>query len=175
MPAEDSDRARITLTEEEYEIEPGIALFSVPDICLPMPLGNRTLFGRTNDGNYIPDDFLHEQNVLIQKEGVSLLIAGCAHRGIPNILNWVNERFKIHPQYIIGGFHLSHYSDHGTDGRNQLQQFTEYLKRSGAMCYTGHCTGIGAYLKLKKILGDRIEYAYAGRVINITDKEKKHE
>ncbi|MBN1891303.1 MAG: MBL fold metallo-hydrolase [Clostridiales bacterium] len=175
MPSEGGGRERIIFTGEEYEIEPGIMLFSVPEIKMPTPLGNRLLFEKRDDGKLIADEFLHEQNVLIQRDEKSLLIAGCAHRGIPNILEWVKDRFGFYPQYVMGGFHLSRSTEFGTEGRNQLDQFGEYLNNLDTMYYTGHCTGMKSYRKLKSILGDRIEYAYAGSVINIPDKEIRHE
>ena len=171
MPSEGPENERIVFTGEEHEIEAGVILFSVPQINVPMPLGNRFLFEKTEDGPFIPDEFMHEQNLLIHRDGVSLLIAGCAHRGIPNILDWVKARFDVCPQYIVGGFHLSRSDEFGEEGQVQINQFGEYLKKSGAMYYTCHCTGKKSYKKLKKLLGDRIQYAYAGSEIYIEDKE----
>ena len=34
----------------------------------------------------VADTFDHEQNLIIEEEGKSLLITGCAHNGIINIL-----------------------------------------------------------------------------------------
>lgn len=171
LPSENADRERIVFTGDEYEIEPGMVLFSVPEIKMPMPLGNRLLFEKRDDGRLVADEFLHEQNLWIRRNGVSLLIAGCAHRGIPNILEWAKHRFGVYPQYVIGGFHLNRAAEFGEEGRNQLNQFGEYLNNIDAMYYTGHCTGMKSYRKLKSILGDRIEYAYAGSVINIPERE----
>ncbi len=175
MPSDEKDKNRIVLTGQEHGIEPGIMLFSVPKLYAPMPLGNRKLFAKDPDGRRVPDDFMHEQNLLVQKDGISLLVAGCAHRGIPNILAWVNERFGVRPDYVIGGFHLSHSADFGEEGKNQLREYGESLKNSGAICYTGHCTGMKSFRKLRKIVGKKLEYAYAGNAINIGNKEKENE
>lgn len=55
---------------------------------------------------YVKDTFNHEQNLIINDEGKNILVAGCAHKGITNILsvgeNICNESFD----YVIGGFHL---------------------------------------------------------------------
>ncbi len=175
MPSDEKDKKRIVLTGQEHEIEPGITLFAVPKLYTSMPLGNRKLFAKDQDGRRVPDDFMHEQNLLIQQDGISLLVAGCAHRGIPNILAWVNERFGVRPDCVIGGFHLSHSADFGEEGKSQLREYGEALKNSGAICYTDHCTGMKSFRKLRKIVGNTLEYAYAGNAINIRNKEKENE
>src|SRR5699024_10615144 len=38
-----------------------------------------------------PDDFLHEQNLLILEDGKAVLIGGCAHCGVVNILERAKE------------------------------------------------------------------------------------
>lgn len=46
-------------------------------------------------------------NLLIEEDGKMLLITGCAHNGIINILEYFKELFGRMPDYVVGDFHLS--------------------------------------------------------------------
>ena len=60
---------------------------------------------RTEEG-FRPDDFAHEQNLLIQAGGKAVLICGCAHRGVVNIRDRAAELLGRMPDAVIGGFHF---------------------------------------------------------------------
>ena len=107
------------------------------------------------------DDFTHEQNLVIKEDGQTVLICGCSHNGIINILDRYYELFKNYPDVVIGGFHLmlAEYSDE--DFAN-IRAIAEELKKIPAKFYTGHCTGPIAYPVLKEILGDQLEELHAG-------------
>ena len=107
------------------------------------------------------DDFTHEQNLVIKEDGHTVLICGCSHNGIINILDRYYELFKNYPDVVIGGFHLmlAEYSDE--DFAN-IRAIAEELKKIPAKFYTGHCTGPIAYPVLKEILGDQLEELHAG-------------
>lgn len=159
---------RIVFTEEEHEIEEGVILFSVPPAPEFEPFGNRVLFQKDESGNYVRDSFMHEQNLLVKTDGVTILVAGCAHRGIVNILEWVKKKYHIIPQFVVGGFHLRHPQDDKKTENLELNRIAMYLADTKARYFTGHCTGLQSYIKLKNILGDRIEYADAGSVMAIS-------
>lgn len=161
----------VVFTAEEHQIEEGVMLFSVPPATGFEPSGNRVLFQMDESGCYIRDSFMHEQNLLIEKDGVTLLVAGCAHRGIVNILEWVKKKYNIIPQFVIGGFHLGKMLDDEETETLALHRIAKYLIGTQAKYYTGHCTGLASYHKLKGILRDRIGYAEAGSVLAISKGE----
>lgn len=158
----------VVFTAEEHQVEKGVMLFSVPPAKELEPSGNRILFQKDDSGCYIRDSFMHEQNLLIEKDGVTLLVAGCAHRGIVNILEWVKKKYQIIPQFVVGGFHLRNTLDDEQTEDLALRRIAKYLIGTQAKYFTGHCTGLASYQKLKSILGDRIEYAEAGSVLAIS-------
>ncbi len=160
--------SNIVFTGEEHQIENGVVLFSVPRASGPEPSGNRVLFQKNECGDYVRDSFMHEQNLLIEKDGVTMLVAGCAHRGIVNILEWVKIKYHLVPQFAIGGFHLRHTLDDEETESVALHRIATYLIGTQAKYFTGHCTGLSAYQKLKDIMDDRIEYAEAGSVLAIS-------
>ena len=97
-----------------------------------------------------------------------MLIAGCAHNGIVNII----ERYmaiKGHaPDVVIGGFHLMG----GKALHEQLDVLTEQLanklKRYPSRFYTNHCTGQRAFAILRDIMGKQISYLAGGDTLEIS-------
>jgi len=109
------------------------------------------------DFGMITDDFLHEQYLLINEKGKKILISGCSHRGILNIMEHFN------PDVFVGGLHLSSL---GYDSK-KLNYIAEKLSRYNTEYYTCHCTGIEQYGALKQILKDRIQYINCGQSFEI--------
>ncbi len=88
---------------------PGITAFCVPQARRdPAWTCRGELWERADDGTFRPDTFADDVSLLVQgMHGPSLLL-GCAHAGLPNILDYVRERFGVDELYaVIGGTHLS--------------------------------------------------------------------
>jgi 7,8-dihydropterin-6-yl-methyl-4-(beta-D-ribofuranosyl)aminobenzene 5'-phosphate synthase len=76
--------------------------------------------------------------VLKTKEGM-LIITGCAHPGIVNMLRHVKEWLKDDIYLVLGGFHLKGY------GEQELKVIMKELKKLGVKKIApSHCTGDGA-------------------------------
>lgn len=163
------DHRRIIFTEGETIVGDGLTLFGdVPDIH-GLPRGNKTLFERI-DGHYEVDRFSHEQYLFIEEGEQRALITGCSHRGIANIIEATKQRYKHVPTTVIGGFHLMDYtaSDHVA-----LDRVASQLLDSGAVYYTGHCTGEESYEYLKRMMGPALHYASGGMVLEIAEERKR--
>ena len=78
-----------------------------------------------------PDDFCHEQYLIVEEEGGRVVFTGCAHKGILNILSW------LRPRKTVGGFHLMH----TPCGGEELSRVEREFARYDCAYYTGHCTG----------------------------------
>ena len=103
-----------------------------------------------------PDDFRHEHNLLITAEGKTVLVSGCAHRGIVNIIRKAEALLGRRPDAVLAGFHLFQLKE-GDDASNELIKRTaEALLPGDTVYYTGHCTGDYAFEALKTILGPRL-------------------
>lgn len=110
------------------------------------------------EGKLQPDDFLHEQYMMIEENGKKVLFSGCSHRGILNIM----ENFK--PDVLIGGFHFMR--EELKDGKNQcLDNAAEILRDYHCEYYTCHCTGLSQYAYLKERMGDSLHYLSSGKTI----------
>ena len=158
-----ADGGRIIYTGAEHKIAEGLTLFSgVRGRELFSP-ANRVLCGP--DGE-TPDDFSHEQNLLIEEDGKRVLIDGCAHCGILNILSRCAELCPQPPQDVVGGFHLMIPATGETDD-GLTDALAERLAATPTRYHTGHCTGVKSYERLRARLGSQISYLAAGDTLEL--------
>ena len=132
---------RLIFTGDSLEIAPGITLFSCNG--LPRPFGTDSA-GLTLEGK--PDLFLHEQYLLIEEEGRRILISGCSHKGILNIVSW------FRPDVLVGGFHFMKIPPESPS----LDSAAEKLLEFPTVYHTGHCTGAAQFARLKAKMGRRL-------------------
>ena len=160
------DRSRFVLTGEETVIDGELTLFaSVPDTfgALSASASLREKVGEA----FLPDGFSHEQDLLVTAEGRAVLVAGCAHRGIVNILRTGAERLGRRPDLTFGGFHLFQLAEGDPAADRLIERTGEALLEGETVYYTGHCTGDYAYDRLKTILGDRLQRMSGGVTVEI--------
>lgn len=155
----------LVFCDKSKEINEDMTLFAdVKGNCC-YPFGNRLLFGSTEIEN---DDFRHEQNLLIKEGEKLVLFAGCAHRGIVNILRKAEEVAGEAPTHVFAGMHLVKSGLSSNDEENFIVKLaSELMKYEDTMFYTMHCTGEEQYKKLKSIMGIQIEYLACGDDIMI--------
>ena len=103
-----------------------------------------------------PDDFRHEQYLLIEEKGKRILISGCSHKGILNIVD------AFRPDILIGGFHFMK-----TEDEKVLKAAAERLLEYDTVYYTGHCTGQKQYDYLKSVMGEKLHYIAAGTMLEL--------
>jgi 7,8-dihydropterin-6-yl-methyl-4-(beta-D-ribofuranosyl)aminobenzene 5'-phosphate synthase len=156
---------QIVLTSDRFFINKGIQVFSNIVQREPRPKSNSGLFTE-HKGQMVDDTFAHEQNLVIEEDGTTLLVTGCAHNGIINILEHFHTIKGRMPNYVIGGFHLSSHSG-GNEDFDMIDRIGKYLMGTKAKFYTCHCTGIEPYKRLKSTMGDSIDYLSTGSGIKI--------
>lgn len=145
---------RIQAPRRVLRIDDELCIFSgvVPHRLFPP--ANRALLMKTP--NYEPDDFRHEQNLIITEDGEDVLFTGCAHNGIVNIIEAARTLQGRTPRSVVGGFHLC-LKENATDADAAFAvQVADALLAFEAVYYTGHCTGEGGCRLLKERLGDRV-------------------
>ena len=147
---------RFKLCEGDVQIDEELSLHDGTNHMIMMPSWCDGLFVR-RDGLLVQDDFCHEQELLVQEDGRRIVFSGCAHKGVCNIVSW------LQPDVFVGGFHLSKLA--GDDAR--LAQAAQILC-AGSTCYvTGHCTGQAPYAYLKDCLKQRLSPLYTGAQFTI--------
>ena len=145
------ESSRIRYVAEKTVLAEGITLFRLATA----PMDTAGLLVEEN-GVRIPDDFRHEQYLLLEEVGKRILISGCSHKGILNIM----EAFR--PDILIGGFHFMKITE-----EEKLEAAAKKLLAYDTVYYTGHCTGQKQYDCLKNIMGDRLHYISTGTVLEV--------
>ena len=128
------------------------------------PQGNQKL-KKLQNKELIQDEFEHEQYLVIKAEGKEILMSGCAHNGILNILDRYIEHEGHEPDAVISGFHMMKATEYTVEEIETIKQTAYELKNYKTKYYTGHCTGEPAFQIMKEILGDQIEYVRSGEEI----------
>ncbi len=107
------------------------------------------------DGEYVQDDFSHEQYLCIREGGKLAVVSGCSHKGALNIVRWLG------PDVLIGGFHFMPLDAEG-EGGAVLDESAREMAGADTQYFTCHCTGVAQFDHLKRILGERIRYVSCG-------------
>lgn len=159
------DNNRLYFINGFYKIDEELTLFSKVDSVSEKFASNKNLKKKEND-KYTEDDFLHEVNLILTEEDKKMLIAGCSHTGIDNIINKFYYFDGSFPKAVFGGLHLMKFKKE-EDKEAAFSRIQKIALISSSSFYTCHCTGEENYLKLKTILKDQIEYLYSGEKIII--------
>lgn len=151
------EMSRLVLCGDMVRINNQITLFSDVHGKRLMPTDNRRLLG--NDGVTM-DDFGHEMNMIIRDGDISVLVVGCGHKGIVNILERACEIIGNAPTYVVAGMHLK--------GSTNIAEVAAELATYPTIFYTMHCTGLDAYKQLHTLLGEYIHYLHCGDQIHLS-------
>ena len=154
-------RSRIVYAgEEPMEILPGVYLAPHKTVGLARVGRREHMFRRERD-RWVPDDFSHEQSLVLETEKGLVIFNSCSHGGAANIIREVQGMFPGRTVYaIIGGFHLYNKS------RAEVRELARDIRQTGiAYVCTGHCTKERAYRVLQQELGNRLHPLQVGLVM----------
>ncbi len=154
------DHERIVYTSDRFSIGEKTYVFSNVVQREALPKSNGGLYVE-DQGLRVADTFAHEQSLVVEEDGKLLIITGCAHNGILNILWHFQSLEGRMPDYVIGGFHLSSRSG-GQESPEEIDRIACALIGTGAKFFTCHCTGLDVYKRMKSRMGNQIEYLSAG-------------
>ncbi len=155
---------QLVVLDGNSTIDEELSVFTIRNPKRPRPFTNRRLFKREGD-NYVLDEFVHEQYLVIREGEKSVLISGCAHNGMENILDTYRDIYGSEPDAVISGFHLMKKTAYTKEEIFEIEQTAEALKNSRTRFFTCHCTGLFAYERMKAILKDKLEYVHAGEEV----------
>ena len=143
---------RIRSVEGDLALGDGLTLLTHRGRTRNHSMGSFGLTERVGD-IFIPDDFRHEQYLLVEEGDRRVLFSGCSHAGIPDIAEW------FAPDVLVGGFHVSKMAL-GTE----LAALGDALATHPTDYYTCHCTGIGQFSFLRKRI-PRLRYLAGGETV----------
>ncbi len=163
------DKKIMELSQVEYvdgdkRIDDELFLFSGIRGRKLWPSGNLALKVKREDTFY-QDEFLHEQCLVMEEDDKKVLISGCAHNGILNILEKYREYYSKDPDIVISGFHMQQKSGYAEEDLGIVRKIGLELKKTKTKFYTGHCTGEIPFQILKECMGEQLEYVHSGDTI----------
>ncbi len=116
-----------------------------------------------SDEGWVKDELLDDQALAINTPSGLILILGCAHSGLINILRYlVKITDKKDFLLVAGGIHLKNASKEKVDrtiealGEFNIQKFV-----------LSHCTGIPAFIKIYNTLKDKVSLGEVGKTWQI--------
>ncbi len=155
--------ADFRFSREFSEIYPGIFLTGeVPRVTSFEPPDPHMKL-KTPDGSWGQDPILDDLSMVIETAKGLVVILGCAHAGLINILEHVSAKLPGHPIHaVIGGTHL------GFADSSQFDATLEALDRFDVkLLGASHCTGLENSAKLYGALKERFFFASAGSVLTV--------
>lgn len=166
LNAELKTNNRVVITNELYNINQNMRLISNIRGEKLVPTSNKNLFIKEGT-KFIPDTFNHEQSLILNDNGKIILISGCSHTGILNILEEAEKIVGENIDFIIGGLHLFNPVSKITEDLSFINDLAHNLSIKNYKIYTCHCTGLKAFNILEGILGDNIKSLSTGQVVEL--------
>ncbi len=154
----------LELISGNVEIDEELKIFTGVTGRKLWPKGNRELVMAT-DVDWVQDEFRHEQYLVIECEGKKILVSGCAHNGILNILEEYERLYGGAPDVVISGFHMMQKNGYDEEDVRTIREIAHILKDTTTMYYTGHCTGEEPFNIMKEIMGDKVVWVHSGEEI----------
>ena len=154
---------QVQLLKGDTKIDDELQVFTVDQRAYPFPSTNKRLRELCN-GQYIQDEFHHEQNLLLTTGGKKILFCGCAHNGILNVMETLERKFgpTSLPDLVIGGFHLMKRTEFSEADTAEVTEIANRLRAYKAHFATCHCTGLPVFNQMKEIMGDQLSYVHSG-------------
>ena len=153
---------RIERVSGDYKLCDGVYLIphKAPDLS---DIGIREIMYVKKNHKWFPDDFSHEQSLVLDTDKGLVILNSCSHGGVDNIIHEVQTTFPDKKIYgYIGGLHLFNKSE-----EEILSVANTFKEKNIQYICTGHCTKNRAFCILKNELGDNIEQLKVGLEINI--------
>jgi len=122
---------------------------------------NSRFFLKEKDA-YVPDDFRDEIALgIITKKGL-VIIVGCSHVGIVNILKTISERVNLPIYAVIGGTHLVEADE------SRIQKTMDAFKEMNIqLIAVSHCTGDKGIQQISREMKQQFFYNNTGSIIEI--------
>ena len=120
--------------------------------------GHRGMLRKDGD-SFVPDPLKDDTAVAVEIENGIMLITGCSHSGITNIIEHAENTTGKEVMLVIGGMHLNNAP------LSVIEGTADYMKNRRFMVMPGHCTGFNAMSLLKERLGYRMRPNFAGNIL----------
>lgn len=158
------DLPQVVFLEDDFTIDEELVIFTNVTGRKLWPKGNEILKKKCGD-EFVQDDFCHEQYLVIKEGNKRVLLSGCAHNGILNILDKYEELFGGWPTHVISGFHMMKKNDYTEEDTKMIEETGRILSGMDTFFYSGHCTGEYPLQVLRGIMKEKLTQIHSGEVI----------
>ena len=133
-------------------------LTEIDRIAAQLPTDSHLVIPKGN--KFVPDPVEDDASLLLEIDGPPILLLGCAHAGILNILDHVKDKMGIYKLgAVLGGTHLMFSGTYSIQAvMDRLEEFCVDL------IGVSHCTGFKAAAELAHHFGNRFVIGSAGSV-----------
>jgi 7,8-dihydropterin-6-yl-methyl-4-(beta-D-ribofuranosyl)aminobenzene 5'-phosphate synthase len=154
--------ARFEWREEFSEVAPNVFITGVVPRKTLFELGSPKLIV-SSEGGWTPDPFLDDMSMVVKTSRGLVIVLGCAHAGVINILRHASERTGEKRIYaVLGGTHL------GMSPDPQLDPTIEALREFDIKVLgVSHCTGQGPAARLSSEFRKGFAFARVGFVLEV--------
>jgi 7,8-dihydropterin-6-yl-methyl-4-(beta-D-ribofuranosyl)aminobenzene 5'-phosphate synthase len=106
--------------------------------------------------------WIKEQALILETKHGLVVVTGCAHPGVVNVVRKATALFNQNVYLALGGFHLMGM------GPTQIREIIRQLKSLGVkQVAPSHCTGDKAISLFKEAWGDNFLEGGAGAIITL--------
>lgn len=149
------------INEKLFDITEDILVFSDFERNTDYEILNKNFYIKQN-GEYISDDFLDEIVLVVKHQKGLIVILGCSHVGLVNILKTIIKRTGMPIYAVIGGSHL-------VEADNvRIDNTIKFIKQNNiAMLRLSHCTGEKAIKKIENEFPENFIYNNTGNIIEL--------
>ena len=158
----ESRGAQFKFNTSYREIVPNLMLSGEIPRLTEFEKGSKKLLIKTAEG-YTQDLIFDDQTLIVNTEKGLIIILGCSHSGIINIINYIIDKTgQNHIRTIIGGTHL------GPASKETKEKTIQALKKFDIeKIGVSHCTGLKTSMRLFQEFGDRFFFCNVGTKIEI--------
>jgi 7,8-dihydropterin-6-yl-methyl-4-(beta-D-ribofuranosyl)aminobenzene 5'-phosphate synthase len=166
----DRSSDRFVELEKTTEIAPGVTLVMEAGVRHRRPPGNDRLLVQRGE-RLVADGFDHELTMVLHDDDGMVVVTGCSHGGVLNMIDAAADRFPNRPlKAVVGGFHLIGLpaADSMALSRPEVEDIGRAIRsRCDGPVFTGHCTGHTAFGVLRGVLGDQLHHLSIGNTTEL--------
>ncbi|OOP72103.1 MBL fold metallo-hydrolase [Clostridium beijerinckii] len=149
------------INQDIFNITEDVIIFSNFERKNNFEILNKKFYIKKNC-EYVLDDFSDEIVLGVKHEKGLVVILGCSHVGIVNILESLTQRSGIPIYAIVGGSHLIEADE------LRLNNTINYLKEKNISIFRlSHCTGDRAVGKLESEFENKFVYNNTGKILEL--------
>lgn len=154
--------ARIDLQEGFYQIAEGMYMTGEVPFTNSFETISDHFKVENSSHELVPDTFTDDNSLIFDTPKGLVILTGCAHRGIVNIMTYAKQKLQKKVHALIGGTHLVKASE------ERMNQTVKALQEEEVdIIAPAHCTHFDNIVKLKTIFGPKFIPAFCGTEFKI--------